>query len=427
MDFEERASRPAHSDASSSRPGTAILDNQSPEVQLNSSPPKKLPSKSPFHMADMEAGSLSNPSATRARHFGARDASQTIEGPWVSQDLPDSGRDRESTSNMQQIRRSVTAQHNPSPVSSFNDRQLPAKRHWERPSSASQMTTVDAIRQAAEEYDLPTSPMHDPTAPRPATAASATSTTGPEGLPFPYKRDDSQRGSSSRPSSSALALPDLMRPRVLEKRPTSSLRENVPAPAMTDPPTRPVTAIPQLRHPVAADGIRAQKPYHAASSAQQRPHLTQTDPGVTGHQEPQTPAEQTVSMYERPNGISTPPQMQPRNNAAVHRMASSTDAPHEIESPAPTSRATSKRWPGQLQPEPDARDDLATTRAYAAIESPERGLIRDSELLERYHSQNPSDRMTALEQFMVENLNNPLFTTLCEDLEGCWNRIQLGL
>ena len=134
-----------------------------------------------------------------------------------------------------------------------------------------------------------------------------------------------------------------------------------------------------------------------------------------------------MSMYERSNGINTPPQMQPRNTAAVHRMASSTDAPHEIESPPRTSGPISNKWPGQVQPESDSRDDLATTRAYAAIESPERGLVRDSELLERYHSQSPPDRMTALEQFMIENLNNPLFTTLCEDLEGCWNRIQLGL
>nr|POF17878.1 hypothetical protein CFP56_13290 [Quercus suber] len=47
--------------------------------------------------------------------------------------------------------------------------------------------------------------------------------------------------------------------------------------------------------------------------------------------------------------------------------------------------------------------------------------------LESYAAQSLEDRHAALDEFMVQSLENPAFTTLCEDVESCWRRIALGL
>lgn len=47
--------------------------------------------------------------------------------------------------------------------------------------------------------------------------------------------------------------------------------------------------------------------------------------------------------------------------------------------------------------------------------------------LEEYATQSLQDRQAALDEFMVENLENPAFTKLCEDVENCWRRMALGL
>jgi hypothetical protein len=53
--------------------------------------------------------------------------------------------------------------------------------------------------------------------------------------------------------------------------------------------------------------------------------------------------------------------------------------------------------------------------------------MQETSSLEEYAAQDGKTRQAALEQFMMDNLQDPSFTTLCEDMEGCWQRIALGL
>ena len=101
------------------------------------------------------------------------------------------------------------------------------------------------------------------------------------------------------------------------------------------------------------------------------------------------------------------------------RMDSLADAPHEIVSPPATAVPSSKSPDGKGS----AKD--FTIKACAAIQSSSARVEGTS--LEQYAGQSCEDRLAALDDFMVENLENPAFTTLCEDVENCWRRFALGL
>lgn len=47
--------------------------------------------------------------------------------------------------------------------------------------------------------------------------------------------------------------------------------------------------------------------------------------------------------------------------------------------------------------------------------------------LSAYAAQGHDNRLAVLDEFMVQHLNDPAFTTLCADVENCWRRIALGL
>lgn len=106
-------------------------------------------------------------------------------------------------------------------------------------------------------------------------------------------------------------------------------------------------------------------------------------------------------------------------NANIVRGSSSVDAPHESVLPPPSSplvRSSSNR---------NQTDNDCTIRAYAAAPSDGQDDQRIS--LEYYAAHSREDRDAAMERFMMEKLNDPAFTRLCEDVENCWQRIALGL
>jgi len=74
-----------------------------------------------------------------------------------------------------------------------------------------------------------------------------------------------------------------------------------------------------------------------------------------------------------------------------------------------------------------ARDPTAS--AYnLAVESSVTGTATGEVSIGEYAVQSRQDREEALEQFMMEHLEDPAFATLCEDVENCWRlRVVLGL
>ena len=50
-----------------------------------------------------------------------------------------------------------------------------------------------------------------------------------------------------------------------------------------------------------------------------------------------------------------------------------------------------------------------------------------TENLGNYAMQSPQGRMDALNDFMMQNIDDESFVTLCEDVEKCWTRIAMGL
>jgi len=106
-------------------------------------------------------------------------------------------------------------------------------------------------------------------------------------------------------------------------------------------------------------------------------------------------------------------------NPKVPRLSSLADAPHEEVSPPPS--------PAKDHPltKSVTIDSVAVVRAHTAVTSPSKRQHDTS--IEEYAAQDHSDRQAVLEEFMIANLENPAFTTLCEDVENCWRRMALGL
>ncbi|CAK4033551.1 Hypothetical predicted protein [Lecanosticta acicola] len=445
MEFEERSSRPVHPDLASDRPSSALLDNQSANKQQSSPffPSEQTTnSRSPFRLQDVEAGSLSHPYTSRhddgrppSSAHGSRARPQPPTPPRFNTEME--ARTTTATfsghSGNAQMPRSYTTPSQPVATATSDIRGAPAESGAERPSSSSQTVTVDLIRQAVEadessgtcspsrpvwsstaEHDRlsgPFGPSSNSGEPRPGTAASAASATGSQMPPFEYQRDDSQRssgGNSSRPSSSALALPDLVRPRAVENRPSSSARAESSNVATASHNSRPGSAMPQPRSPAVMEIV-------GKETQNQSHHPAIRDQG--------RPLEQTIPMDELIYGNGSI-LAQRSNKFRIQRKPSSIDAPHEFESPPPTARPSESE--NMVLRSNYSSEDVNTYRAYTASSSPDRGKGNEA-LLEKWHSQPQHERQAALEQFMVDNLENPLFTTLCEEIEGCWSRLSKGL
>ncbi|KAF2171254.1 hypothetical protein M409DRAFT_50719 [Zasmidium cellare ATCC 36951] len=333
---------------------------------------------------------------------------------------------------------------NPNPVYTYQPQEAAADPRTVRPSSASNTAAVDAIRQALEDRETssnvggdtrpstavtgheqwPSGTANAPTGPyissgspehRPRTSASGTSLTIPEigaksrGL---QKEDAHKRpvtsSSSSRPGSSALELPPLKRPKMVKE--TSAPR----AQDLYSQPTyiRPLSAKPQDL-PVPPE----RRPYTSASRLENAQALGRDSSSIARPLEPPQlyAGEQTNAHLSPMDDVrnKAKPLAERSANTGLQRLTSHTDAPHEIESPSPSAHQSAR-------PVAPAKDD-ALGRVSMALQS------TGDLSLETYAAQSRADREAALADFMIDNLENPDFTTLCEDVENCWQRINLGL
>lgn len=105
-----------------------------------------------------------------------------------------------------------------------------------------------------------------------------------------------------------------------------------------------------------------------------------------------------------------------------HCLRKLTDAPHEIDKQPLLARP--HRPVSGIKRACVVQED-ATIRPYASIASAASG-AGDAEL-EEYAAQSLEDRRAALDEFMVQNLENPDFAKLCEDIENCWRKVIVGL
>lgn len=237
-------------------------------------------------------------------------------------------------------------------------------------------------------------------------------------LPFP--RPDSRRSAGSSTSSrprSALALPPLPKPRTSPQKPASSLTEMRP-PSMPISPARPHTSSPQKRSFADMDSaLSCDRPSTAS------PLKTAS---ATKCSSPQAPAKKLVRMDQLLDGRKASLQ-QKVPTSKVPRMDSLADAPGEEDElfmrkdPSPSKVPTQR---GSMSPLRRTNTDQdSTVNAYAAINS----AVQRSSSLQQYAAQSLEDRQAALDEFMVQNLENPDFVTLCKDVENCWKRIALGL
>ena len=331
----------------------------------------------------------------------------------------------------------------------------------DRPSSTSHGSTLEAIREAVEEgvtpprtatsmvpspcTTKPNEPWHsvtaephslaalssEPAEQRPSTGRPSTAATTPvpdtqefEIPPrreLPFKRPDSSHSGShrsvSRPRTSTSTTQSLPKPRLSREGSGSLVRADSISPtkqvlgsrpgtasplkrtynALEDEPTRPRTsgAQPSNTHPLAYRGVSS---LHQATIA---------DPPALP-----TAGSKPSRMDELLYGRRPLAERSPNK---VPRISSLIDAPHENVTPPTSPRRVAA---------PDEPQDY-TINAYAAIKCPAHDTRETS--LEEYATQSLQDRQAALEEFMIENLENPAFIKLCEDVENCWRRIALGL
>ncbi|GIZ39584.1 hypothetical protein CKM354_000296300 [Cercospora kikuchii] len=190
--------------------------------------------------------------------------------------------------------------------------------------------------------------------------------------------------SSSRPSS-ALDLPPLRMPRLVESRPNTAA--NIATPDTTARPSMDRSNV-YSEQTVAKDAtLVAPQLTGGMSDIQFRSSL----PPANNKSQP-TPAE-TCSNVHASKGIA--------------RLSSLMDAPHEIEEPLESS----------VVPQ---HAELPVVRSSGQPRSQEISLAT-------YEAQCVQDRQAALDQFMMDVLDDPKFETLCADVENCWRRSILGL
>ncbi|KXS96051.1 hypothetical protein AC578_2286 [Pseudocercospora eumusae] len=263
----------------------------------------------------------------------------------------------------------------------------------------------------------------DPPESRPVTALSTTSVAElleqqiPPRRELPFKRPASSSNSdiSSRPGSSALTLPPLKRARA-EKN-SSTL------------PGRPDTALKKVNKPMTNQSVRPATTSSLSTTAKSVRGAAQQLDTETSPASPEVPTQ--------PSAVRATPMDEllydkrtlsiRKDHTTIPRVGSITDAPHEIVSPPGSAISrVQDTAPGQTTSASTFvnSQDQSLNRAYAALSAS--AVPNNETSLEQYEAQSLEDRKAVLDKFMMDMLENPAFTTLCEDVENCWRRIALG-
>lgn len=465
MEFQEQRPRTA-------RPGTARPTTESSQTRLltaNAGSPyfesgNAAARPATFNAPVVEAGSLSRgppdgngrPVVRPGSHTERHDMQFPQMAPprLLSRDENAAPREvvptRPTTS---QIYRSYTTPSQPSMIDVPDTSRQPSYPRDERPSTTSNMHTLEAIRQAAEE-----SPPHtasamppplslttyshevwssapttdparqafqspDPTESRPHTARPSTSATTvfadtleheiPPRRELVFNRPQSKgsgASAGSRPGTSSMTLPPLPKPKLAKESSDCSSREVSTSPVKGATQPRLGTASPLKRtfDVAEADGV--------------------TNAGnISGEVKGGTPDEPIRRHVSRMDELlyGRRPLTEQSTNTKVQRLSSLYDAPHKLESPPATSKSPTKSAQHTISPSRDFDSHDPTRNACASLKATSHDPREAA--IEEYASQSREDREAALDQFMVEHLENSHFTTLCEDVENCWRRIALGL
>lgn len=282
---------------------------------------------------------------------------------------------------------------------------------------------------------------------RPATARpyTASSITMPDTFEheipprreLPFKRPDSKHNGSthsgSRPSSSALNQ--------AQSKKTASARAGLESPVKHDSvsltkivsTSRPGTASPRKRsfEVFAEVPIRPQTAVTSTNSFQPPTHWQPSPKRMESPPRPASPAHITVEPLR--DGTAQRPSLMrellARNkplierSANISRIASTTDAPHEVEDEVDAAVASGAK---RIEFAAGSLTMQTTPRGFGNTQSVIRR-EKEADSLAEYEGQSAEDRAAALDEFMCDNLDNPVFATLCEDVQNCWRRMALGL
>ncbi len=218
---------------------------------------------------------------------------------------------------------------------------------------------------------------------------------------LPFKHTASDRKSdrtASHPGSSALELPPLPRPNL--SRDGSKAVKHTAWPSSRPSTSRPATSSPLKRaFPSENDEQRAQ------TVVGKDRNKSQAEPVKKKALVKATPAKKIGGMAEL---LATRKPLSDRStNKIVSRRTNTGDVPHE--NMLTNAAQSSDQTLDFTEADRTAHDNA------------------DHQLMEVYASRSREDRQAALDDFMVANIENSAFTTLCEDIENSWRRIALGL
>lgn len=475
MDFSQQRPSTARPDTSSTRPNTAQRDDR-PLTSLGSDNPQQRhgvsqPRSSPFHVPVMEAGCLSQrPTVGALPRTGTSKAGQlgTPAREFVRDESLGPRNPLPSRPSSAHLWRSAPSQ---SIRPNIYDVQQSTNTHASEtlargsadlgaPLAAEGFFQFSAAGSEAGQGALQVTPQHghssggvssrnyalssDAIEPRDVTALSVTSATTMEHeippervLPFKVSSDLRPSSAISTASSAPFTMPDTLE---LEIPPHRELPFKRPAGRISDGTSRPGSAVSHSGSKKAESSTKRPK---TASSAQKRqseikgfgsissdasePTKTMRFPVQSGLSfvaskssptESEDVAEKVISMQELIYGGS-------QVSSARARVNSTMDAPHEIESPPPHPAAIPQATRFSTAATTWSAGEVDVGSRFDPATSPENGSHALN--LDQYTSQTAEARAKALDQFMIDNLKNPSFTTLCEDIEQCWRRIALGL
>lgn len=229
-------------------------------------------------------------------------------------------------------------------------------------------------------------------------------------------------GTSSRPASASLNLPPLPRPKSVRKN-LSPIKPD-PKASTSDMLLPPPTASPQKRSfDVYSESLNSTS---GALTSESQTYDASVSPSKTSLTSTPTPSPTKLSPMEELLARKRPLLPRPQN-AGVGRLDSVADALHEIVSPPSTAASPMKAVAATAVPE--GQQAVPKNDENRHSKHPTRNAVglQQSTHLEAYAAQCREDRAAAMDDFIVANLENPAFTTLCEDVENCWRRVALGL
>lgn len=453
-----------------SRPSS--MQMSSPFFQLS---PSQTAKPDPFQRSTLEAGSLSSsrrmtsfrPASQSANHYeGSQHASQAMPPPkFFTRDESMMPREveptRPTTSHMY---RSSTTPYHRSQNDQTDDNAMSSSSTVKRQVSASLMNDLDSIRQEAMDFepasefgffDNANAISQENTAYGNAMSSTAQDQSADQGAIQPqtgiqhesfrpatstfmeqegyiqpgtaYGRPESRFGSnlsgSSRPTSSSLNLPPLPRPTSVQRDASPTKSNYAWNESRSDILLPPATASPQKRafdvfaEPVNSGcGLTSESQTLVANNSPSKNSVSSTS---TLSPTKPSPMDELLARKK--------PLLQRSANASVSRLNSLADAPGEIVSPPTTAVSPAKvsstvARDNAAQYGPTADVNTQPTRMVASTVD-----IQEQESLNAYAAQSREDRATAMDDFIVANIENPAFATLCEDVENCWRRIALGL